>query len=69
MFRIRLAAARKISRATPLHVTIIRQKFSSLSRNNRAGFDTRTVETHGISSKIMVSPVKFPALVTAIRID
>src|SRR6266581_1421009 len=43
---MRLAAERKISRATDWQVISIRQKLSSLTRNNRAGLDTRHVASH-----------------------
>ena len=57
MFRIRFEAERKTSRVTDGQAVSIRQKLSSSSRNNRAGFDTRAAASQGMSNRSIVSPM------------
>ena len=65
MLRIRFAAVRKISRATEWQAPSICQKFSSSSRNNLAGLDTRAVASQGMSSSSVISPSVIARLVDA----
>jgi hypothetical protein len=68
MFFTRVAIVRKTWLATEGHVLSICQNSFLRSRNNRLGFNARTVARLGLSSKRDISPMNIPGFMTPIRI-